>query len=165
MLEGDGSAWVLARAARSRLALERDAHACLTPFPPEVPLLVAGDGANWSVSAPGALLVARRPIPDLAGRVLEGAHNGLEDLARVWLRGADGLWSHRGAWARGAALPGAVDGPPPPAGLVAGLPAGRPILLAERVRGEHPASARAWLRLSGFDPGPAQAPGGAALRD
>jgi hypothetical protein len=165
VLEGDGTAWVLARAARSRLALEGALPAAwLATLPPELPLSVAGDGSDWSASARGALLLVRRPLTDLPPDAL-GARNALEDLPRCWVRGADGLWSHRGPWARGALLPEPVPGPPPPAALVAGLPAGQGLLLAERSRGEHPESARAWLRLTGFDPGATPIQGSGGERD
>ena len=150
VLEGDGSAWLLARAARSRLSLDPAGGARLDVDPPEAPLAVRGADGAWEVAAPGALLVERRPVGDVPADALRAERNGLEDLPRCWLRGADGLWSHRGAWARGEPLPGAVEGPAPPAGLIAGLPQGRAVLLAERARPERPDGALAWLRVVGF---------------
>lgn len=145
VLEGDGSTWVLARAARSRLDLDPGAGERLESQPREAPLRVEGDGARWTVRAPGVRLTTRRAVADLAAGAL-GEVNDLEDLPRCWVRSAQGLWSHRGPWLRGEPLPEATAGPAPPAALVAGLPPGRAILLAERARGEGEGSTSAWLR-------------------
>lgn len=149
VLEGDGSAWTLSRSARSRMELEPGRGVHLQSDPPEAALDVAGDGSSWTLSAAGTQLVARRPVLDLEPGAL-GATNDLEDLPRCWVRGGSGLWSHRGPWPRGSSLPGEIDGPAPPAGLIAGLPPGRTVLLAERSRGELPGSTSAWLRRVGF---------------
>jgi hypothetical protein len=159
VLEGDGSTWLLARAAPARLDLDPGAGEHLESQPREAVLRIEGNGARWTVHAPLARLATRRAVADLEPGTL-GDVNALEDLPRCWVRSARGLWSHRGPWLRGRPLPEATAGPAPPAALVAGLPPGRAILLAERARGEGAGSTSAWLRLVGFpdpDPGPAEA--------
>lgn len=154
VLEGDGSAWLLVRSARSVLVPEAETPARVDTSPAEVGLVASLSEGAWELSAAGAAIVTRRPLAGLAADVLEPARNALEDLPLCWVRGTDGLWSHRGAWPRGAALPGPVDGPAPPAGWIAGLPQGRVVLLAERARSERGDGARAWVRVVGF-PDPA----------
>ena len=113
---------------------------------------------------------ARDGPPD--PEALTEGRNGLGgDLSAVWTRSASGPWIARGAWRRTEPLPRdpestAGSDSAPPGWLIAGLPPGRPVLVARAAagapweyrptdgRGEggaHPAWT-SWVRLVGYEP-------------
>lgn len=102
---------------------------------------LARDGAT-TIRARGAELWCVRAPAEEPGELSESGQS-LGELDQVWWR-AEGEWSYRGAWARGAALPAPRPGPPPPGWLANGLPQGPRVCLAHQT-----AAGGRWIRQLG----------------
>ena len=89
-----------------------------------------GSDLEWTAEQTGALLRAQYAA-DLGPRALESDLNSLGEVLELWVRTNTGLWEWRGPWGLGEAMPTkALDGPDPPAWLIAGLPQGVDVWLA-----------------------------------
>ncbi len=127
--------------------------------------LGVGPDGRWTLQAPRGAWVAATPF-EPGARLLRPEVNTWGALREVALRGADGVWSARGDWVLGAALPAAPNGPRagsgpgsasisgPPGWLLAGLPQGVEVLTARLAPGAYagpgaPAGAELWLRVVG----------------
>ncbi|TDJ67865.1 MAG: hypothetical protein E2O39_14040 [Planctomycetota bacterium] len=168
VLEGEAETgrWLAVEAAYAQLAVEPEAVMRVETLPRDAVLdwtvrVVAAD-RTWSASAPGAAIVSFTALGP-GERALTPARNGLGDLAEAWVRGAGGVWSARGPWPAGLALPppesrapGESQAPDPPGWLASGLPQGVGVLVGRLAPGALAAGRTAadgptWLRLVGFD--------------
>ena len=133
VLEGQGEdAWVELRAAWQSLELPLEAPPLVLASEPEAAPIAIGTSlarpGELRLHSPGAALFSRRILDPGPGRIGESGQD-CADFEAVWWR-AEGEWSFRGAWPRGAALPAAQPGDPAPGWLASGLPQGARVCLA-----------------------------------
>ncbi|MBK7643749.1 MAG: hypothetical protein IPJ19_12000 [Planctomycetes bacterium] len=134
VLEGAGQAspWIEVRAGWETLVLAADALPLELESEPEAAAIALrttlAPGGELTLRANGAALYARRALEPGPGRIREEGQD-CADFAAVWWR-AEGEWSFRGPWLRGAELPGARAGEAPPGWLESGLPQGPRVCLA-----------------------------------
>lgn len=141
------------RGARERLELGTTGPAWWRTLPSSrrrgLDVLARDGRARVFGVAPGSRVFGFQPVPSPD---LDRARNGLDDLARAWLREAGGDWVPLGTWELGAPLPlpepgdSAMGGGRPPGWLAAGLPSGSSALVGELGQ----VGSRRWVRLVGL---------------